>query len=88
VDVGMAYPAAGTWSGLLQLNASTRARDQGDEAEPEDSGSRQLWLSPGVSYRLGTVQLYAFVQVPLYQNMNGVQLTADRTFTTGVHWRF
>jgi hypothetical protein len=33
-------------------------------------------------------QAYAFVQVPIYQAVNGVQLTADWSALAGVSWRF
>lgn len=88
-DVGMAYPAAGTWSGLLQLNIAIKNRDRGPAAEPEDSGGTFAWLSPGVSFAAGrSTQLYGFVQLPVYQRVNGVQLTADWSASVGVSVRF
>ena len=75
---GATYPVTPAVTGLLQLSALFKGRDRGAEAEPEDSGSAQLFLSPGVNLSLAyNVWLYAFVQVPLYQNVNGTQLTAD-----------
>jgi hypothetical protein len=89
VDVGLAYPASGTWSALLQLNTLVKDRDRGSAAEPEDSGGSFVWLSPGMSYALGrSAQLYGFVQLPVYQRVNGVQLTADRTASAGISVRF
>jgi hypothetical protein len=35
-----------------------------------------------------SAQLYAFAQFPLYQKVNGVQLTADWSALAGVSWRF
>lgn len=88
-DFGVAYPAAGTWSGLLQINASIRDRDRGPEAEPKDSGGSFVWLSPGVSYAVNReTQIYSFVQLPLYQRVNGIQLTASWTAAAGAVWRF
>jgi hypothetical protein len=31
-----------------------------------------------------TVQIWAFVQIPVYQHVNGVQLIADRSYAVGV----
>jgi hypothetical protein len=74
---------------MLQVNFLHRARDKGSEAEPENTGGRFLFLSPGVSYALSpNLQLYGFVQLPLYQYVNGVQLTADWAFVGGVGARF
>ncbi len=33
-------------------------------------------------------QVYAYVQLPLYQYVNGVQLTANWAALAGVSWRF
>ena len=48
-----------------------------------------LFVSPGVSWNIGREgQVYAFLQVPLWQKVNGVQLTADWSALAGVSWRF
>jgi hypothetical protein len=74
---------------MLQLNFLHRARDAGDQAEPEDSGGKFVFLSPGASYALGkNLQVYTFLQLPLYQYVNGVQLTADWALVGGVSVRF
>jgi hypothetical protein len=66
-----------------------RDRDDGDEAEPEDSGGEFVYVSPGLSVALGSsAQAYLFLQLPLYQHVNGVQLTADWAFASGVSLRF
>jgi len=89
LDVGYAQPFSERLSGLVQLNAVVKGRDRGSEAEPDDSGSRSLFLSPGVSYKVGeALRLYAYYQQPLYQHVNGVQLTANRAVVLGVSTRF
>lgn len=89
VDVGYAKAFTEKLSAIVQLNAVMKRRDSGAEAEPDDSGSRSLFLSPGVSYQVtDTVRLYAFYQHPLHQHVNGVQLTADRAVVVGVSTRF
>jgi hypothetical protein len=53
------------------------------------SGGKYLYFSPGLSYDLSHAwQLYAYLQLPLYQYVNGVQLTADWAALAGVAWRF
>lgn len=89
LDFGVAYAFDTRWSALLQVNAQLRGRDRGTDAEPEDTGASYLWLSPGASYALGKQhRLYGFVQLPLYQRVNGVQLTADAAFVIGLSRRF
>lgn len=82
---GASYQVARPVTALLQLSALVKGRDQGSAAEPENSGSDQLFLSPGVNFTLArNFWLYAFVQLPLYQNVNGTQLTADVSEVVGI----
>ena len=74
---------------MLQVNANFKGRDSGANAEPDDSGQRQVFVSPGASWNLTRdAQLYAFVQMPVYQAVNGVQLTAGWSALAGVSFRF
>jgi hypothetical protein len=74
---------------MLQLNYLHRWRDRGSDAEPANSGGDFLYVSPGLSFALTqAVQVYGFVQLPLYQYVNGVQLTADWAAVAGVSARF
>ena len=89
VDTGLRYEVGERLGLLLQANGLVRGRDSGAQAEPEDSGGRSLWMSPGVSYALTkNIQAYGFVQLPLYQYVNGVQLVATRSFVFGASTRF
>lgn len=89
VDVGWQRQLAPAWAVFVQANFQLRGRDKGDEAEPEDSGSRKLFLSPGLSYAIARdFQAYAFVQLPVHQHVNGVQLTADWGAMLGVSKSF
>lgn len=74
---------------MLQLNTLVKRRNSGSEAEPRDSGSKMLALSPGLSYAITkAAQVYAFVQVPIYEHVNGIQLTADWAAMVGVSSQF
>jgi hypothetical protein len=89
IDGGVRYAAGHDVGLMLQLNYVYKDRDKGAEAEPDDSGQQQLFLSPGVSWNFAkNGQVYAFAQFPLYQKVNGVQLTADWSAVAGVSWRF
>jgi len=70
--------------GVLQLNLRHRSRDSGDQAEPENSGSTTLDLSPGVTIGVGhSSTLYGYVQLPLYQKVNGIQLVPRYALAMG-----
>jgi hypothetical protein len=88
-DVGSSYNATPDLSLMLQLNALHKFKDSGANAEPADSGSSTLSLSPGLSYRVtaGT-QVYGFLQKPIYQYVNGAQLTAGWSVAFGVNTSF
>jgi len=88
-DTGLRYAAAEKVSLMLQLNFLYKGRDSGAQAEPEDSGGKFLYISPGAGFSLtDSIQAYAFIQLPLYQYVNGVQLTAQRAFAVGITGRF
>jgi hypothetical protein len=89
LDAGLRYPFAERWNALLQLNTQWRDRDSGRRANVHDTGGWHAGLSPGVSYAPATdVEIYAFLQQPLYQYVNGVQLTADWSAVLGVSKSF
>ena len=89
LDLGMRYDAAASVGLMLQLNYLYKARDKGLEAEPEDSGGTFVFLSPGASWNITKdLQLYGFVQLPVYQKVNGVQLVADYALVVGLSTRF
>ena len=89
VDAGYRYDVNDRFAAMLQLNYRYKARDKGAQAEPEDSGGQAITASPGVSFALTPrVQAYAFVQLPLWQHVNGVQLTADWSVAAGVSAQF
>jgi hypothetical protein len=89
LDAGTRYAWGDRLGLLLQANLLTKARDQGSEAEPADSGGEFLFVSPGMSYAFSRqVQAYGFLQLPVYQNVNGVQLVARHAIAVGVNTRF
>ena len=88
LDIGYSYAMTLKAKALLQLNLLAKDRDQGVNAEPEESGGQFVFISPGLSYLLTPQwQLYGFVQLPLYQYVNGTQLTADWSAVVGISWR-
>lgn len=89
LNLGYRYPLTHELQALLQLNTSIKDRDSGANAEPDLSGSRAAFLSPGLSYAFtDDFQLYGFVQLPVYRNYNGVQLAVDWAFVAGATLRF
>ncbi len=89
LDLGGRWEATERLGLLLQLNALWKGRDSGAEAEPNDSGGRFVFISPGFAVAVTKgVSLYGFVQLPLYQYVNGVQLVASRAYAVGASVQF
>jgi hypothetical protein len=89
VDLGYRYGVSDKLGALVQLNTLFKGRDRGSEAEPADSGGRFAYISPGLSYAISQgIQVYAFYQLPVYQRVNGVQLTSSRGLLAGLSGRF
>jgi hypothetical protein len=59
---------------ILQALVSLRARDAGANADPAGSGYQRLLLAPALELRIRRIRLYADVEKPVYQHVNGNQL--------------
>lgn len=88
-DLGYRYDVSDKLGLNAQLNYVYKSRDKGAEAEPDDSGGQTLSIAPGVTYAFSpTIQAYGFVAVPVYRNVNGVQLTANWSAAAGISVQF
>jgi hypothetical protein len=89
VDLGYRHSMGESVNALLQVNVLHRGHDSGLQSDHHGSGGNFAFISPGLSYNISRVsQVYGFVQVPLYQNVTGVQMTADMSVVAGFATRF
>ena len=89
LNVGYRHPLGHNWQALLQVNSLIKGKDSGANAERDLSGSKSVFLSPGLIYSLThDLQLYGFVQLPIYRFYNGIQLSVDWVFVAGATMRF
>ncbi len=73
----------------LQLNVKWEGREHGSEADTDNSGSTIVHLSPGVTAELGrNSAAFVFVQLPLYQRVNGLQLEPRWLLSFGLNHHF
>jgi hypothetical protein len=73
----------------LQLSFHEIQHDKGENADTVSTGGALLYINPGVVVALSKqISVYSFVQVPVYQDVNGVQLTPRYTVTAGVRYSF
>lgn len=89
VNLGIRYNATDTIVPQLQLNARAEKREEGVNADIANSGATLLYLSPGVTWTpVRKFSLFAFIQAPIYQRVNGLQLEATRFVSVGMHYHF
>lgn len=85
LSAGLRYEAHPNWVPQLQLNLLRKSRDQGALADTLDSAGTVAYLSPGITFSLKkNLQLYGFVQLPVYSRLEGYQLFPRWTATAGV----
>ena len=89
VNLGINYQAFEKWVPTLQLNIINKTADSGTAADTWATGGTLAYLTPGLLYRLtDATQVYANVQLPVYQNVNGIQLVPSYIASMGVRVSF
>ena len=92
LNVGVAYPLLRKLDFLAQVNFHYRDRDDVGHApgvEHADSGRETIFLSPGLRYHItDKLAFYTLMQFAVYRRVNGIQLTSDWNFTSGLSYRF
>lgn len=89
VNVGLRYVGLDYIVPQLQLNLRDIQRDSGARADNVSTGGTLLYISPGlVAAVTDQITLYAFVQVPIYQDVNGVQLAPHFIPSVGMRYSF
>ncbi len=88
LNVGVRYLNTSVVTPQLQLNARWDGREHGLYADTPDSGDAAFFASPGVTIQLAQrSSLFAFLQVPVYQRVNGLQLEPRWLLSAGFRWR-
>ena len=89
ISMGVRYEADPALVPQLQINLSRKSSDQGVLADTANTAGTVAYLSPGVSAVVtNKLQVYGFVQLPVYSNLSGVQLFPHWTATIGASYRF
>lgn len=89
IDLGVRYLGTGRLTPQLQLNIHSEQRESGRQSDRPNSGATFAYLSPGISAKLTSrLEVFAFVQVPVWQRVNGLQLEPRRLWSLGARYRF
>ncbi len=83
-SAGWSHAFSANIGSVVQLNLRHRKPDIGAQAEPANSGSTSVDVSPGITVSVGKAStLYAYLQVPVYQKVTGIQLVPRASFALG-----
>ena len=86
---GVGYAAGERWVFSLQLNGRHAGRDHYIGEGVPSTGSDAISLSPGIRFGPGKeLELYSYVQIPVYQDVNEAQLAPRLGFIVGLSKRF
>lgn len=89
VTAGLRYEERPDITPQIQLNVSRKAHDQGALADQPNTAGTVVYLSPGVTTSvLNHLQIYGFVQLPVYSNLQGYQVFPRWTATIGASYAF
>jgi hypothetical protein len=88
-NLGVRYMGLDNLIPQLQVNTRYVNHDTGANADPTSTGGTLIYLSPGLVVPVTKqASIYGFLQLPLYQNVRGVQLTPRVSASVGARLTF
>jgi hypothetical protein len=89
VSTGIRYTGYAAFTPQLQLSLRAEDRESGINADTSNSGATLAYFSPGFTASIGrSLELFAFLQIPIYQRVNGYQLEPHYILSVGLNYRF
>lgn len=89
VSFGLRYEEDPMIVPQLQVNITHNSTDQGVLADTISTGGTVVYLSPGLTWSvMHNLQVFGFVQVPVYSNLTGYQLFPHWTASVGANYAF
>jgi hypothetical protein len=89
LNAGLRYTAWQRVTPQLQFNVRTEKRESGANADIPNSGATLAYLSPGVNVRFDRHwDGFAYIQLPVYQRVNGLQLEPKRLYSIGIQYHY
>lgn len=89
LSLGLRYVGDSPVTPQLQVNLRSERRESGANADVANSGSTLAYLSPGLTATLSEqLKAYAFIQVPIYQRVNGLQIEPRLSASVGLHYAY
>lgn len=88
-SAGVRYMGFESFIPQLQFNTRIEKRESGAQADIPNSGATLLYISPGVTVPINkSVHAFGFLQVPIYQHVNGYQIEPEVLLSAGLRYSF
>ena len=89
LTAGLRYVTGGAVVPQLQINARVEGKESGANADVPNSGATLIYLSPGATVTLTEhLKAYGFLQAPIHQHVNGLQLEPKYSVSVGLHYAY
>jgi hypothetical protein len=89
VSFGLRYEGSPRWVPQLQVNLLHKSPDTGALADVQNTAGIVAYVSPGITAQVSArLQVFGFVQLPVYSNLYGIQLFPRWTGSAGVAYAF
>ncbi len=86
---GVRYLNSSNFTPELQFNVRWDSHETNAQADYTNSGDLVALLTPGVTADIThTISAFVYVQIPVLEKVNGLQLEPRILFTTGVRWKW
>lgn len=88
-STGVRYTGWGAFVPQAQFDLRAEKPEKGIDADSANSGATLAYFSPGFTLEVRRrLQLFVFLQLPVYQRVTGYQLEPDVLVSVGLHVRF
>ena len=89
INAGVRYENYDWIKPTLQVNTRIVNTDSGVAADSYATGGTLVYLTPGAIFPVSErTTIYSNIQIPIYQNVNGIQLTPSFIFSVGARISF
>ena len=86
---GLRYQGFESFTPEVQVNVRNANLDSGSVADTFATGGTLVYLTPGVSIPVtDRLSIHTNLQIPIYQNLNGIQLAPSSIFSVGASFKF
>jgi hypothetical protein len=86
MKLGLTAQVKAEWVGKMEAAKNVSLASY--NIDPASTGSKKVFFVPQISFTQKSLTLFVTSEIPLYQNIEGVQISSQYQFTTGLTYRF